>query len=63
MAQHSEFEQEAKKGRQSFLAEFIEFLRTNKKWWMTPILIVLLLVGALLVIGGSGAAPFIYTLF
>jgi hypothetical protein len=30
---------------------------------MIPILVVLLLVGVLLVVGGSGVAPFIYTLF
>ena len=46
------------------LFEFWEFLRFNKKYWLTPIVLVLLLVGALLVITqGSVVAPFIYTLF
>ncbi len=35
----------------------------NKKWWMIPIITVLLLIGVLLIAGGSGVAPFIYTLF
>ena len=59
----SEFEQEAGEKRQSFVTEFVQFLSENKKWWMIPILVVLLLVGALLIAGGSGVAPFIYTLF
>jgi hypothetical protein len=63
MSRHTEFEKEAARDRQSFLREFADFLMTNKKWWMIPILVVLLLVGALLVVGGSGVAPFIYTLF
>ena len=35
----------------------------NKKWWLTPIVLMLLLLGALILVGGTGAAPFIYTLF
>ena len=59
----SDFHREAAAGRQSFLKEFGHFLMDNKKWWMIPILTVLLLVGLLLIVGGSGVAPFIYTLF
>jgi len=57
------FVNEGRKAQPSFLAEFWQFLRTNKKWWLTPIVAVLLMMGALLILGGSGAAPFIYTLF
>jgi Family of unknown function (DUF5989) len=46
-----------------FLAEFWEFLKHNKKWWLLPILVVLVLVGVLLVLGSTAVAPFIYTLF
>ena len=59
----NEFEEAARQQRESIVAEFIYFLRDNKKWWLTPILIVLGLVGLLVVFGSSGAAPFIYTLF
>jgi len=45
------------------IREFIYFLKTNKKYWMLPILMTLLLLGALIVLGGTSAAPFIYTLF
>lgn len=53
----------AKRERQSLPAEFIDFLKDNKKWWLLPIVVVLLGLGALVVLSGSGAAPFIYTLF
>lgn len=46
----------------SLAAEFWEFLRHNKKWWLLPILIVLLVFGVLIFLAGTGAAPFIYTL-
>lgn len=43
--------------------EFIGFMKENKKWWLSPILLVLFLLGALVLLGGSGLAPFIYSLF
>lgn len=58
-----EFQREANAKRESFVSEFAQFLMENKKWWMIPIIAVLVLVGALLIVGGSGVAPFIYTLF
>lgn len=45
------------------LTELWAFMASNKKWWLTPIVAMLLLLGALIVLGGTGAAPFIYTLF
>jgi hypothetical protein len=40
------------------------FLRTRKKYWLIPIIIILLGFGLLIVLtGGSAIAPFIYTLF
>jgi len=48
----------------SFFAEFWEFLRERKRYWLLPILIVLLVFGGLIVlVQGSVFAPFIYTLF
>ena len=48
----------------SFAAELWSFLRTRKKFWMAPIIIVVLVMGGLLLLAqGSAIAPFIYTLF
>jgi hypothetical protein len=45
------------------LSDLWYFLRHNRKWWLTPIVILLLVFGVLVMLGGSAAAPFIYTLF
>jgi hypothetical protein len=46
------------------LSEFWHFFRTNKRFWLVPIVVVLVLVGFLLVLAqGSAMAPFIYALF
>jgi hypothetical protein len=48
----------------SFLKEFWYFLKTRKKFWLLPILLMMLVFGTLLVLAqGSAIAPFIYTLF
>jgi hypothetical protein len=60
----NEFEKAAlDQGSLSILSEFWYFLRQNKKWWLLPVIFVLLLVSLLMVLGGTAAAPFIYTLF
>ncbi|MAE66217.1 MAG: hypothetical protein CMJ18_18255 [Phycisphaeraceae bacterium] len=45
------------------MREFWDFLAYNKKWWLAPIIVTLLLVGLFVILGGTAAAPFIYTLF
>ena len=59
----NDFQQEAEAPSQGFFAELWGFLRENKKWWLAPIVIVLILLGVLVLLGGTAAAPFIYTLF
>ncbi len=47
-----------------FLKDLWDYMRSSKKLWLAPIIVILVLLGALLVIGqGSVVAPFIYTLF
>ena len=47
-----------------FLKDLWTFLKTRKKFWLLPLIIILLLLGILIVFaGGSALAPFIYTLF
>ena len=41
-----------------------DFMKTRKKFWLAPLIIILLLLGALIDLSqGSAVAPFIYTLF
>jgi hypothetical protein len=59
-----EFEKAAaQQGSDGFIAELWGFLKENRKWWLLPILAVLLVLGLLTLLAGTGAAPFIYTLF
>ena len=53
----------ARQKKSGVVREFWNFMRYNKKWWLTPIIVTLLLVGVLIVLSTSAAAPFIYTLF
>jgi hypothetical protein len=47
-----------------FLKDLWGFLRSRKKYWLLPIIIMLLIFGILIVFtAGSAIAPFIYTLF
>jgi hypothetical protein len=60
----SDFEKAAtEQPRGGFLRELWGFLAQNKKWWLLPILVMLLVFGLLILLSGSGLAPFIYTLF
>ncbi|MEX1257755.1 MAG: DUF5989 family protein [Gemmatimonadota bacterium] len=48
----------------SLIKELWAYMRSRKKYWLLPILVVMLLVGSLLVFAqGSALAPFIYTIF
>jgi hypothetical protein len=62
-AEAEEFAKQAAGARRGIVAEFGDFLMQNKKWWLAPILIAIALLGGLAFLGGTGAAPFIYTLF
>jgi hypothetical protein len=46
------------------LKELWIFLKTRKKYWLMPVVIVLFLIGFLVVFtAGSAIAPFIYAMF
>jgi len=60
----SEFEKAAAENPQvSFFGELWGFMKENKKWWLLPIVITMLIFALLIFLSGTGAAPFIYTLF
>ncbi|MCC6782480.1 MAG: hypothetical protein IT457_06530 [Planctomycetes bacterium] len=57
------FEDLAQGTNQGVVGEFFGFMKDNAKWWLIPFLVVFGLLGILLVLGATGAAPFIYALF
>ena len=61
--QNDDFSAQASEQRSGLASEFIGLLKYNKKWWLAPIIVTIVVLGLLVVLGGSAAAPFIYTLF
>lgn len=59
------FEKAAQQKPPGLVREIVDLLRSNRKWWLVPVLIVLLGVGAVLAFAITlpAAAPFIYSLF
>ena len=47
-----------------FLVELFQFLRSRRKVWLLPVIVIMVALGGLMVLAqGSVLAPFIYTLF
>ena len=53
----------ANQKRVGLVGELWSFLKHNKKWWLLPLLTILVGFGALIVLSGTAAGPFIYSLF
>lgn len=50
--------------RVSLAGEFIQFLKTEKKLWLLPLVIILLVMGAVITLAEvTGLSPLIYALF
>jgi Family of unknown function (DUF5989) len=48
----------------AFVLELWAFLRTRKKFWLIPVILMMAVFGGLVVLSnGSVIAPFVYTLF
>jgi hypothetical protein len=48
----------------TFVAELWQFMRTRKKYWLLPVILMMALFGGLIVLTqGTAVAPFIYTIF
>ena len=63
MPDKTDFEKAAEEEPLSLPREFWQFLKENKSWWLLPIVVVLGAIGLLAFFAGTGAAPWIYTVF
>ena len=52
-----DFAEHAEADQVGIVREFWDFLRYNKKWWLTPIIVSLLLLGVLVLLSSTAAAP------
>lgn len=59
----NEFEKASREKQPSLLREMLDLVKTNKKWWLAPIILALLAIGVLVYLAATKAAPFIYPLF
>jgi hypothetical protein len=57
------FQQEAGAARTGIVAEFWDFLKHSKKWWLLPVIVMMVALGALVALTSTGAGAFIYALF
>ena len=47
-----------------YIRDLLDFMKTRKKYWLAPLILILLFFSVLIVLSsGSAIAPFIYTLF
>ena len=54
----------SKKRDMEFIKELFLFLKTRKRYWLIPLIVVFVLCAALIVLSSVPAlAPFIYTIF
>jgi hypothetical protein len=52
--------------RKSIVSELFLFVRENKVYWLSPIIVAVLILAGIIIlgaVGGGAAAPFIYSLF
>ena len=57
------FDEASRSDGGGLFSDLIAFMSENKKWWLIPILAVLGVLGVLIVFGGTGALPFLYSFF
>lgn len=63
MDDRNEFEREARGARLTFAGELFRYIRHTRKYWLVPIILIMVVLGLLIVLAGTGSAPFIYTVF
>jgi hypothetical protein len=58
-----DFAHSASLSRPGLLAEMVQYVTSSRKWWVVPVIIALAAAGAMIALGSSVAAPFVYTVF
>lgn len=59
----SEFQKLSEEDDLGLIAEFWLFLKEEKRWWLTPIIVACLAITGLAWFTSTGVYPFIYSLF
>lgn len=59
----NEFVRQARGRSSGPLREYFDLIRTTKKYWLAPMILVLLLLAAVILLSGSAMAPMHYAIF
>jgi hypothetical protein len=59
----TDFQRHAEQRQPGLLRELLAMSMQHKKWWLIPIVVMVVALGLIVFLGGTAAAPFIYTLF
>ena len=57
------FARQAETAQPGPLREMLAYLKHRRKWFLAPIIVLLLLAGIFVLLSGTVAAPFLYTVF
>ncbi|MDG1872929.1 MAG: DUF5989 family protein [Mariniblastus sp.] len=57
------FEFQSQSRPPGIVSEFFDFLIHNKKWWLTPIILILMLFSVFIILTNTAIGPFIYIFF
>ena len=58
-----DLDREARLPAPGFLREVWDALMYSGKWWLIPVVVCIVILGMFVMLSGTAAAPFIYTLF
>jgi hypothetical protein len=59
----SDFERQAQEAPRGLVHEMVSYFWHSGKWWLAPVFLALFVIAALIGLGQTAVAPFIYTLF
>ncbi len=60
---HEAFVRGGERKRASLAGEAVHMVRTTRKWWLLPLILLLVVLGLFLLITSTGVGPLIYTIF
>ena len=58
-----DFAAAARTGRRTAVGELWYYVKLYRSWLVVPIILAIAILGGFVMLGSSGAAPFIYALF
>lgn len=58
-----DFHSASKERRRSLAGDLSGWIRSTRKYWLIPLILILLLLSGILILGQTALGPFLYTIF